>query len=391
MGIAPVSENVALLSAINILASGSRYHQTPSSQSVPFETAFLSSGQEKGDIGLAFTTLKPPFNHNYSIMPNINTSVDDLLMKSDQRFDFTTGSNKPVPLTADPVETDPNISDDSGVCADSLNDTGLRRKNKERSAGRSTECSTSSRKSHFIPKTDFVGRFDEIKIKPNEMFKNFNSTFVKNDDILESVFSLKQVNKAHSTITKEAGSKLNPNCEPFVPTGSLEQTSTSTSSGHGDCDTKPFDPKEFHEKVCCFACGRPGHIAKNCLHRPTEFFYGKNQKVTPKAKPTKRSMRTDQSSKPRVTPKNVPQNPPTAKKAKPVKQNQSGFHKQKPKALRTKSKPPVKPPLKLVDHDSDARPKIIRAKPIKPKGVIKKGPIVPHVPKSIMVWVPISH
>ncbi|KAL8199573.1 hypothetical protein R6Q57_013141, partial [Mikania cordata] len=156
----------------------------------------------------------------------------------------------------------------------SLNDTGLRGKNEERSAGRSTECSTSSRKSPFIPKTDFAGRFDEIKIKKNEMFRNFNSTFVKNDDVLKLVSSsLKH---------------LNPNCEPFVPTESLEQASKSTSSGHGDRDVNPFDPKEFHEKVCCFACGRPGHIARICLHWHTEFFYGKNQKVTTKAKPTER-------------------------------------------------------------------------------------------------------
>ncbi|KAL8225877.1 hypothetical protein R6Q57_018434 [Mikania cordata] len=200
----------------------------------------------KEKIGIGFTEVKPPFNHNYSIMPNINTSVDDLLMKSDRRCDFATGSSKPVPLTAGPVETDPNISNDYEVCRDSLNDP-------------------------------------------------------------ESISSsLHQVNRAHSTITKEAGSKLNPNCEPIFPTGSLEQASTSTSSGHGDCDVKPFDPKEFHEKVCCFACGRPAHIARNYLHRPTKFFYGKNQKVTPKAKPTIRSMRTDQSSKLGVTPQMVP-------------------------------------------------------------------------------------
>ncbi|KAD1222171.1 hypothetical protein E3N88_43131 [Mikania micrantha] len=45
MGIAPVSENSALLSAINLQASGMQHYQTPSSQSIPFETAFLSSGQ----------------------------------------------------------------------------------------------------------------------------------------------------------------------------------------------------------------------------------------------------------------------------------------------------------------------------------------------------------
>ncbi|KAL8205624.1 hypothetical protein R6Q57_009175, partial [Mikania cordata] len=73
-------------------------------------------------------------------MPNINTSVDDMLLKYDRRFDFATGSSKPFPLTTDPVETDLNIYDVS------------------------------------------------------------------------------EENKAHSTITREAGSKLNPNCEPFVPT-----------------------------------------------------------------------------------------------------------------------------------------------------------------------------
>ncbi|KAL8225951.1 hypothetical protein R6Q57_018508 [Mikania cordata] len=114
-----------------------------------------------------------------------------------------------------------------------------------------------------------------------------------------------KVNMANSMIIKEMGSKLTPNCEPFVPTESLEQASTGTSSGHDDCDVKLFDPNEFHEKW--------------------------------------------------------------------------------------KNKPPMKPHLKPVDLGSGARPKAIRAKPIKPKGVIKKVPIVPSVPKSVMVWVPISH
>ncbi|KAL8204468.1 hypothetical protein R6Q57_010091, partial [Mikania cordata] len=187
---AQASDNDVILSAINFQASGLQHYKAPSSQSIPFETAFLSSGKassvgkpiqcprsvlrgkriccclresnyrdarrrideltsdlehlksqlskskiqadmRKSKIGIGFTKVKPPFNHNYSIMPNINTSVDDLLLKSDQR---------------------------------------------------------------------------------------------------------------------EVSSKLNPNCEPFVPTGSLEQASTSSSSGHSDCDVKPFDPKEFHEK-----------------------------------------------------------------------------------------------------------------------------------------------
>ncbi|KAL8226791.1 hypothetical protein R6Q57_016623 [Mikania cordata] len=186
-------------------------------------------------------------------MPNISTSVDDFLLKSDQRFDFTIGSEKPVSLRTDPIETGPDISDDSEVCADSINKTGVRGKIEERSARRSTNCSTSFGTSSFISNTDFVGKVYKFKIKTNEMSKNFKSTFVKNDVILESISScLHHEYKGHSTVTKEAGSKLNPECEFFVPTRSLEQASTSSSSSHSDYDVKPFDPKEFHENLLLF-------------------------------------------------------------------------------------------------------------------------------------------
>ncbi|KAL8211319.1 hypothetical protein R6Q57_005756 [Mikania cordata] len=46
-------------------------------------------------------------------------------------------------------------------------------------------------------------------------------------------------------------------------------------------------------------------MARHHLHRTTEFFYGKNQKVKPKAILVTRPMRTDQSSKPRAKPQKV--------------------------------------------------------------------------------------
>ncbi|KAL8225885.1 hypothetical protein R6Q57_018442 [Mikania cordata] len=222
-------------------------------------------------------------------MPNVNTSVDDLLLKSDRRFEFTIGSNKPVQLAADPVLTELNDSDNSDVCAESLSISGSKEKKEQKSANRSTDCSTSHNKSHFVPIVDFVGRFESITVKPNEMIKDFKTKFAKiNDDVkkivLESDSSplTEQVTQVHSTVIPEVGSQLKPNCEPYVPTGSLERASTSSISSLSNCDAKPFDPKKFHDKVCCYTCGRPGHIARHCLHRPTEFFYGRNEKVTPK-------------------------------------------------------------------------------------------------------------
>ncbi|KAL8228439.1 hypothetical protein R6Q57_016023 [Mikania cordata] len=102
--------------------------------------------------GLGYSDVKPPFNHNYSIMPKINKSVDDQLLKSDQKFEFTTDSSKQVSLTIDPILTDLNRSDNSEVCAEDLSISGRSEEEEERSAGRSTNCSVSSSKSHFVPR-----------------------------------------------------------------------------------------------------------------------------------------------------------------------------------------------------------------------------------------------
>ncbi|KAL8197803.1 hypothetical protein R6Q57_024177 [Mikania cordata] len=178
-------------------------------------------------------------------MPRVDTSYDELVSKSDLAHEFPSMS---VQLTVDPVMS--NISDDSQICAEKLSVTGSEEKEEERSAGRSRNHSTSSNSSYFVPKTDFVVKFDEINIKPNEMLKHFKKTFAKNcASKLNSSPLTKQAAPARSTVTKETGSQLNPNCEPYVPTISLEQVSTSLSSGQSNCDVKPFDPIEFHQKM----------------------------------------------------------------------------------------------------------------------------------------------
>ncbi|KAD3640176.1 hypothetical protein E3N88_29399 [Mikania micrantha] len=134
-------------------------------------------------MGLGYSEVKPPFNHNYSIMPKINKSVDDLLLKSDRMCEFTIGSDKPVSLTVDPILSDLNRSNDSEVCVEDL-----------------------------------------------------------------SVSSRKKVTKAHSTITKETGSKLNPNCEPYVPNRFWNKSPEVHPPGQSDCDIKHFHPQEFYQK-----------------------------------------------------------------------------------------------------------------------------------------------
>ncbi|KAD6796331.1 hypothetical protein E3N88_07227 [Mikania micrantha] len=96
--------------------------------------------------------------------------------------EFTTGSNKPVSLTVDPILSDLKHSDDSKVYVEGLSVSGQSEKKEERSAGRSTYCLVSSNNSQFsVPKVDFVGKFETICIKPNEMIKKFWTQFVKTD------------------------------------------------------------------------------------------------------------------------------------------------------------------------------------------------------------------
>ncbi|KAL8211093.1 hypothetical protein R6Q57_005530 [Mikania cordata] len=145
-------------------------------------------------------------------MPRINTSVDDLALQSDHAYEFPT---KPVLLTVDPIVSD--VSNASEVCAEKLSVSGSEEKEGERSAGRSTDCSTSTSPLSFVPKTDFVEKFDEIKIKPNDMLKSFEKTFAINRvSKLTSSHLTKQAAPAYSTVTKEAGSQLNPNYEPYM-------------------------------------------------------------------------------------------------------------------------------------------------------------------------------
>ncbi|KAL8205682.1 hypothetical protein R6Q57_009233 [Mikania cordata] len=121
--------------------------------------------REKKGKGLGYSKVEPPFDHNYSSMPRINTSVDDLILKSDRGHEFTTGSNEQVSLTIDPDLTNMNCSDDS------------KDEDKEEiSARKSTDCSVVFNKSKFsIPKIDYVGKFETISIKPSEMIKKFNT------------------------------------------------------------------------------------------------------------------------------------------------------------------------------------------------------------------------
>ncbi|KAL8205613.1 hypothetical protein R6Q57_009164 [Mikania cordata] len=171
-------------------------------------------------------------NHNYSIMPKINNSVDDLLLKSDFRYELTTCSNKPASLTVYSILSYLNRSTDSEV--------SVKRKKNEVLGGAQILQSHLANHIFLFQKTDFVKTVDDVK----------------NKCVLETNTSplTEKVTEALSIIRREKGSKLNTNFEPYVPNWSLEQVTTSSYPCQSDCDVNPIGPQEFYQK------GRPNKL-----------------------------------------------------------------------------------------------------------------------------------
>ncbi|KAL8211268.1 hypothetical protein R6Q57_005705 [Mikania cordata] len=184
MGINPASDNSTLLPSLSYYASRSR--------SVPYETAFVSSWQAQRDISKlkelfsdkesSYEDAKPQIVEITSELEQAKTELSKTNIRvdkydysstmvaklidfeireteptglgyseTDRRFEFTTSSSKPNSLTADPVLTDLNSSDNPEVCVESLSVTSRSVKKGERSAVRSTNCSYS--KSRFFSKS----------------------------------------------------------------------------------------------------------------------------------------------------------------------------------------------------------------------------------------------
>ncbi|KAL8257368.1 hypothetical protein R6Q59_029409 [Mikania micrantha] len=235
MGITLASENDALLSATNFQAFGLQHDQAPSSQSVPFETAFLSSEQ-------------------VSSVPKISSESEEnlLLFKGFLNIynALIAGKLEPANLTQENLEQiNPADFEEMDISWKMTMSGHFARHCKQPKVAKEGEKKPdenlaagggpSTSKALVTQETDSYDWSDQVQ----ERELTLSHAFMAEVDEKQN-----EEYKGHSTITKEAGSKLNPNCEPFVPIESLEHASTSSSTCHSDSDVKPFDPKEFHEK-----------------------------------------------------------------------------------------------------------------------------------------------
>ncbi|KAL8204436.1 hypothetical protein R6Q57_010059 [Mikania cordata] len=165
-------------------------------------------------------------------------------------------------LKVDPKIKTINCSDHSEICAEGVSLSNQTDEDVERSARKSSNPPfVLNNQKSFVSKSNNVDCFQTSVVNPYNLVHDFKTKFVKStNDIKHSNETKVEIlkgkeNGSNTTITKGMCSSLNPNCEPF-------------------------SPKKSMEEIPINSC--PGYFARHCLHRPTEFSYGKNQKVTPK-------------------------------------------------------------------------------------------------------------
>ncbi|KAJ0875862.1 putative transcription factor interactor and regulator CCHC(Zn) family [Helianthus annuus] len=155
------------------------------------------------------------------------------------------------------------------------------------------------------------------------------------------------------------------------------------------------------KRQTCFNCGIPGHIARNCTHRPYVPYYDQNQRVTPKdnyhSKPMKVSLpKAMKNVNPKVKPSDGEMNA-TKKKKKHARLSRNKFFFSKTNKLGTAG---VAQPKAT---NTFAKPK----QNLKPKCKATRSPILETKgdtclkevsyfdasgkPWSTMAWVPMSY
>ena len=113
--------------------------------------------------------------------------------------------------------------------------------------------------------------FQQILKKPKQCLNAFAQPFIQTEPFQKATVNTSHHNTRTVSDTSYMAQKPVTFQSPSV---------SSSSNTHGVKHLKPYT---------CYACGKPGHVARHCLHRPTDFHYGKNQKVTPKRPPTDQS------------------------------------------------------------------------------------------------------
>ncbi|KAI3744915.1 hypothetical protein L1987_58013 [Smallanthus sonchifolius] len=143
-------------------------------------------------------------------------------------------------------------------------------KNKNRSLKResskpSTSHSNSKQLPQRFPKNEFYSKFDNHHRVFEQKFRREERDCIRRNHIeYDREFVRRDDRRDHSHTEN---------------TGYLKRSPPQSSSWF---DRSGYAP--YARKRTCYTCGKAGHIARNCRHRPHEPYYLQNQRATPREK-----------------------------------------------------------------------------------------------------------
>ncbi|KAI3755033.1 hypothetical protein L1987_54826 [Smallanthus sonchifolius] len=305
-----------------------------------------------GSKGLGYNNVPPPFNGNCTIVPPpIEEQVKEFFMFTPGNLSSSDGSESSSSLAstvkcvkcsdastscAEKVEIEECNSEndeyeEACFCKNKIN-ANLNCKNKN-----DTSKSTASKSNKpYVQawKNGFTNsKLSAYSVGKTRFVKPVTDNIVKysNRDLYKLKEKSKQVEKPMVSVhTSSASPKHFTKAEFYTKYDHhhkrFEQDHAQKNMTYASCSKRRCD-QSYHSqsssspssssnrsgyvayarKQTCYTCGKAGHIARHCMHRPYESYYMKNQRTTPRDRTYSKPMKANQpkamkSHTPRVKP-----------------------------------------------------------------------------------------
>ncbi|TLX69632.1 hypothetical protein E9993_22845, partial [Labilibacter sediminis] len=211
--------------------------------------------QDKEKKGIGYNEVPPPWNDNYTSPLETKESEEPMQY------------GKPTAVVAPTAEKQEDCASTSKSKSDDLNDTNV-----------SSSCAGE--------------HLDEGHEQDNMSSKSNDSVPVSSSTCVVEPGSVAEPNASVKSGSKSADSKCVCSCSCG---NSLKQNQPKTKSQNQPGTKSPYfgpGPNPNHpplKRQTCFNCGIPGHIARNCPHRPYVPYYAQGWQNVPRGRSFKRN------------------------------------------------------------------------------------------------------